>query len=537
VATGEQQQHFHRGGPESDCIAWSPDGRLLACGSRDRNIYVWDVAADRRLVPFEWSGGVICCLAFSPDGATLAAGGYENPNNVVGDESLPGVIRLWELATRKSVHRLVEHSEFVESIGFLPDGKRLVSIGWDDTLRIWDLETGRNTATQDLRSGCFSGLAISPDGQTLATASAQVIEVWQTDTLKQLRQWRGGPGLCDLCFSPNGKTLLSGACRLAPWDVATGRERMPRDAHRGPVYSAVFTPDGRQVISSGDTTVRFWDVASAEQVRKLDVRSKWRPYAPLILTPDGKAFATPGSDNVVRFWDVETAEQLPGGLEHEGDVVALAVSPDGEVLVSSSYEDRNGETQADSNPCRLNYWHLPTGHKTNSFEFSHLFGIAFSNDGTKWMTSSPGTIRVLAWPSADELLTVKLPAPFAAGSFSSDGRLVAAATRNKQRNKTFVGCWDVARRRRLWRARQEVTFGPVAFSPDGMMVASTDMEGNVYLWSADKGRKLAEFHGHHDQVRCLVFSPDSRRLLSGGRDTMMLLWDVESIGKEKSDTS
>jgi WD40 repeat protein len=315
--------------------------------------------------------------------------------------------------------------------------------------------------------------------------------------------------------------------------VATGREKLPFAAHRGVVYSVAVTPDGKQVISSGGTTVRFWDVASMRQVRKLEVRQEGP--APLVLMPDGKSIATVGYDNAVRFWDLTNGKQLPSELKHEEEVNELAVSPGGELLLSSTCQYPDPETRTFSRVWRLNCWRLATGQTTASYEFNGLFGTAFSPNGDKLLVSSGDATLVWAWPTAKELLRVEGPAFAATGSFSPDGRLVATSRANEE-SKTFVGCWDIAKASPLWEAEQQDTAGPIVFSPDGKVIASADLQGAVHLWSAEGGKKLATLRGHDEFARCLVFSPDGRRLLSGGQDTTMLLWDVESVRKEKPDT-
>ena len=113
-------------------IAYSPDGKLVASGSFDNTIKLWDVETGKELRTFYGHTGKVMSVAFSPDGKLLASGGSDF------------VIRLWDVSTGKQAKVLEYHSNSVNAVRFSPDGKTIVSGSDDQTVKIWDVATGRN---------------------------------------------------------------------------------------------------------------------------------------------------------------------------------------------------------------------------------------------------------------------------------------------------------------------------------------------------------------------------------------------------------
>jgi RNA polymerase sigma factor (sigma-70 family) len=174
AATGKElatlQGHTNQVNPNSE---FSPDNRLLATGSYDHTVRVWDVA--RRQVRFVLRGHTECVpgVAFSPDGRTLASASWDH------------TVRLWDLAAGEEKAILRGHADKVDSVAFAPDGKFLASGSWDKTIRLWDAKTGETLATLTGHTAGVCRIAFSPDGRTLASGASD----------KTLKLWGAGPPL------------------------------------------------------------------------------------------------------------------------------------------------------------------------------------------------------------------------------------------------------------------------------------------------------------------------------------------------------
>jgi RNA polymerase sigma factor (sigma-70 family) len=230
--------------PETDrrevrAVAFTPDGKTLvsvdgevtADDANVTRVSRWDRATGKRLHQFTFNGFFPTCLAVSPDGTKVAVGGL----------SPRGTIRLCDLATGKQLWAV--GGAVVHNLAFSPDGKRLVSGHYDQSLRLWDVAAGKHVFAAGDQGGDGVTVAFSPDGRLIASASQpmelarlprphqHVIRVWEVSTGKERQRLQGHQSLVfSLAFSPDGSRLASGLRNgtVLEWDL-TGRHAPPRD--------------------------------------------------------------------------------------------------------------------------------------------------------------------------------------------------------------------------------------------------------------------------------------------------------------------
>ncbi|MDD5285969.1 MAG: caspase family protein [Desulfuromonadaceae bacterium] len=311
----------------------------------------------------------------------------------------------------------------ITSVTFSPDGNYLISGGnMKDSLKLWDIATGREIRTFIGDRDAIYSVAFSPDGRYLLSGGANhTINLWDVRTGKEMRAFKGRTKddlINSVAFSPDGRYLLSGSSdkTLKLWDVATGGEIRTFAGHTGMVSSVAFSPDGRYALSgSWDNTLSLWNISTGREVRTftgrtgrsvtetvtkdgdpipaivlmLAEKSMFNISAPgrissVAFSPDGR-YALSGSwDSTLTLWDISTGKEIKTFRGHKDRVNTVAFSPDGSQIISAARDNS------------IKLWDIVTGRETRTFRghTGDISSTAFSRDGNSFISGgSDGTIR------------------------------------------------------------------------------------------------------------------------------------------------
>jgi WD40 repeat protein len=337
MATGLETLTLKGHTREVSSVAFSPDGKRLASGSEDRMVKVWDAQTGQETLTLQGHTGQVLSVTFSPDGKRLASasGGMDQQLR-----PLPGEVKVWVAASGRQTLTLKGHTGYVSSVAFSPDGKRLASASWDETVKVWDLATCQETFTLKGHTGGISSVAFSPDGKRLASASwDRTVKVWDGRTGKEALTLQGRTEqVMSVAFSPDGKRLASGSRdgTVKVWDAQTGQETLSLKGHTtGYVSSVAFSPDGKRLASaSGDGTVKVWDAQTGQET--LTLQGHTAVVRSVAFSPDGQRLASASEDRTVKVWDAQTGQETLTLQGHTGSVNSVAFSPDGQRIASAS---------------------------------------------------------------------------------------------------------------------------------------------------------------------------------------------------------
>ncbi|HPA18596.1 MAG TPA: protein kinase [Verrucomicrobiae bacterium] len=420
---------LHTFGPSATAVAFSPDGRLALSGHGDENVRLWKVPLDFSPAPLCLCVPLKCeAIAQVADqvGKLIASAqswvrrgdAGEAYRNILAAMAVKGYARdNCLLSLRRKIGLLGRAAGFADAWhsstfdghsstacgAFSPDGRFVLSGSDDESLRLWDVATGKCLRTFQGQVKSVARVAFSYDGRlALSGGRIEAIQLWEVATGKCLHTFKGHSWLVNaVAFSPDGRFALSGSHDkpIQFWDVATGRCARVLDKQTDKANSFAFSPDGRLVLSASlDDALRLWEIASGQCLRvfkahtdpgsptpvslesylaqtesvdqmRLRISQKvvCRRADSLAFSPDAQFAVSGHYDKVVRLWELATAKCLRTFEGHENPVYSVAFSPDGHYILSGSAEGR-----------RL--WEATSGECLRIFTGGYG-PIAFSPDG------------------------------------------------------------------------------------------------------------------------------------------------------------
>ncbi|MCD4656879.1 MAG: WD40 repeat domain-containing protein [Planctomycetes bacterium] len=300
-------------------VSFSPDGKIIASGSYDDTIKLWDVSSGKCVSTLEGHSGDVFSVNFSADGKFIASASSESKK--------PGIINLWDvsdIAKVKKLHTLEGHSHSVRDVRFSPDGKILASGARDNTIKLWDVSGGKCFRTLEGHSSSVFSVSFSPNGKILASASFdKTIKLWDIsdiNNVKELRTLEGhSGGVFSVSFSPDGNTLASGSFdkTVKLWDAASGSCIRTIKGHRLSVYSVSFSSDGKILVSASDSDtgkkdnygysiwegkIELWDVSNIHNVKELRTITLTEPVYSVSFSHDRKIFVSGSKGKSIKLW-------------------------------------------------------------------------------------------------------------------------------------------------------------------------------------------------------------------------------------------
>jgi WD40 repeat protein len=411
------------------------------------------------------------------------------------------------------------HSNWVMGVAVSPDGRRAISASRDNTLKMWDLETGHELRTLKRHSGGVNGVAVSSDWRRAVVPDGRTLKVWDLETGRELRTVKGHSGsVRGVALSPDGRRAVSAADdkTLKVWDVETGCELRTLEGHSGSVRGVALSPNGRRAVSASyDHTLKVWDLESGRELRTLEGHSSL--VRGVALSPDGRRAVSASADKTLKVWDLETGRELRTLKGHSGWVNGVAVSPDGRCAVSASADKT------------LKVWDLETGRQLRTLKghSDSVTGVvAVRADGRRAVSASfDRTLKVWDLETGRELRALEAHSNTVSGvAVSSDGRRAVSASADKT-----LKVWDLETGCELFPLEgHSSSVRSVAVSPEGRRAVSASEDGTLKVWDLQTGRELRTLEGHSSPVWSVAVSPDGQHAVSASEDCTLKLWDLET---------
>lgn len=413
--TGHELASLKVGKYAMESVAFSADGGTLAARSNDGAMKFWDVSTPEGIGKLKGYGDSVSSVMFSPADKLLVA--------VDG-----GIVKWWDTSSQRELATFDGNSPYLSSVEFLNNGRTLGTRGKDDSMKLWDTAT-RHPLNSGIRGKlrltgnpiAFSGdgktvavgyldsdnsvkllesltlqelgrlptqtskvhsLEFSPDGKTLVTGDDDIVTVWDTKSLTELRKLKGHKLDPDArLFSPDGKILATAAedNQVKLWDTTTWKELATLAGNSSTIRFLIFSLNGATLATVDPSAVILWDTKTRKKLTAVSgqfdesatialspdgkilairnrglndvslklVNRKGEEYATLrgqldissvAFSPDGKTLASGGTDGTVKLWETVTGQELVAFKAHSSKVVSLSFSPDSKILATVSID-------------------------------------------------------------------------------------------------------------------------------------------------------------------------------------------------------
>jgi RNA polymerase sigma factor (sigma-70 family) len=540
--TGKERQQFrglddtgNRGGGAQE-VFFDKDGKTLITWRSDVIVRLYEVSSGKELREVDAQNWLVYGL--SPDARLLA---YSERNS-------PKTLRLLELGTNQI--RKQDFDSEIRRVVFDADGKRLaVGFGPKKDGKIAICETaGKQLGVLAGHDTSVFALAFSPDGKTLVSGGYDhALRYWDLKSYKELHQATMATPIYQVAFSPGGKTLICRGAenRVRLWDVPDWKEQPSPAGMDQSVNSLAWSPDSKMVACPSWNALWLWDAATAKVVRKFEVPA--HQVAQVAFTADGKTAVTGDSDGMVRLWDVAGGKEQRSFSAGVGAIELLTLMPGGKTIA----------VWGDNDPATMHVMDTGTGKLIRTLRVSSqqpqvrptlrtLCPSPSPSSGGKTLYGASGThLGVLRWDltTGQELTPLGIHDGGLSGlALSVDERLVAATT---LAGSLYI--WEAA----TGQARLVVKDGgfstAVAFSPDSRFLALVNTGNNFHSVNGKKtrpgmdireevrivrvsdGKVIHRFRGHIGGATSVQFAPDGHALASGGQDTTVLVWQLTAV--------
>lgn len=563
-------------------LALSNDERLLASGSEEGVIKVWDIESGECLHTLRGHPSNINGLAFTRNGKLVVSSSknglikiWDNSNGVclhtidespeeitslvvttdgkyVVFETSSGKIQSWRLDGQRKLH-LIERTKGLRRVNLLTaENKCIISLTSDKTIKIWDVDREQSLFSLEGHDQPIFTTAMSLDGKRLiSVSSTNILKFWDIERGVCLQTFSqkltGETKIIKVALTVSGKRALvvTDDYKVKVWDPERGKPINLLKGHDHHIQAIAMTPDEKLAISvSNDRTLKVWSLATSECLATL--RGHTDRINTLVLTKDGQRAYSGARDKTIKVWNINAAFDLNDSIKirnqgnnydsnrHSSPVNVIVLDPKGKFAVSAS-QDKTGKI-----------WRIENGvclYTLNKHE-KPLNALALTPDGMKIATGA-GDGNIMIWDTNNGkcLNTIKVKAKYnlpgiTALAITPDGRQIISGSKDStidvwmmdtyKNIRSLIGHKTIkySNEQRAFPKAQGIT--TLAVSPSGTRIVSAGSDCMIKIWDIESGKCLRTLKEHRRFVADIAITPDSEYLVSASYDSRLKIWEIET---------
>jgi WD40 repeat protein len=455
-------------------------------------------------------------------------------------------VRIWDVETGRQIAFYDTSNNPINSLSYAPDGRSIVVASQKGTVYVLDAYSGVELVRCIGHRLAVNRAVFSPDGRLIASASSDTtIGLWNARTGAEVRTMLGhSSSVTCVAFSPDGTCLAStSASSLAGnsdtsvclWDVATGKQQASFSDVSG-ITSVVFSPDGQRIAASTLAgTIRVWRLADHAEIARLE--SHAAPVLSVAISSDGEHIVTASCDRTIRIWSTQDWRQETCLTGHEDFVNCAVVAPTGTRIASASAD------------FTVRLWNMmPSQPPDASMSHPPIHGgditcFSVSPDGRHAVSGAiDGTVAV--WNSRGNLVAsfTDHPPNVLAASILAEDDLVLSADRHNIRGRELSSGLE---RYLIVAGEEDLT--AFALTPDRRIAIGGLRDGRIRMWNALSGEFITELSSDVEKshlsavffpalsrvepglaINCLDVSRDVTQLAAGHMDGSVRVWSLHS---------
>lgn len=451
--------------------------------------------------------GIVHTISMSTNGKVICSGSHDQ------------TIRVWDADSGECTHVFDEHKHMIFDVCLTPDGLNALSIGGDGKIKYWDTRTGQ--CLHAIEDPFFSSMRMSSNGKiALSSHSNGALKVWDVETGECTQVLNGhAQEIGSLCLSKDGRLAIScgkdGVLKL--WDLNAGQCSHVLEEHVTGIAVVDLSGDGRFAISGGysDRVLKIWDTNTGACINTIGGQMQY--IALLKLSEDGRIAVTASHDGMMSLWNIENGQCLHNIQNQTGQILSIDLSTHGQFALVNQKNEEYKLFETESGKCLKSFI---GGHT------SWVLCVDYSSDGRFVLSGSrDNSLRLWDVESGKCLKTFQgHRGDINSVCLSHDSRYALSAS-----NDSTIKLWDVASGGCLQTfVGHSTKVNSIYVSNDASFAVSGSSDKTIRIWDLQSGKCLKIFNGHTDEVTSIAITKDDRFILSGSWDRTLRLWDINT---------